>query len=94
MKTPSFLAPLLRFACTADAATLPATEDTYGFRSKVTVAANKAATLPVDTGHRAFVYFDLAELPPSTSIRYARLRIYLPNVVRSGNGLSVHSVSG
>lgn len=75
-------------------ATLPASEDSYGFRSKLTLAANKAATLPVDATHRAFIWFNLAELPPGTTLRYARLRIYLPRVIRSGSGLSVHRVTG
>ncbi len=96
MKLRPFLAAALFAASllTAHAATLPAAEDSYGTRAKLTLAANKAATLPVDATHRAYVYFNLADLPPAATIRYARLRLYLPRVIRVGNGLSVHQITG
>ncbi len=79
---------------TALGVTLPAAEDSYGFRAKLSSVANKATTLPVDATHRAFLYFDLAnELPANTTIRYARLRIYLPKVTRAGEGIAVHQVT-
>ncbi len=78
---------------TARAATLPAAEDSYGTRSKLTLAANKSSTLPVGATHRAYLYFNLADLPSAATIRYARLRLYLPRVVRAGSGLSVHQVT-
>lgn len=90
-------APFLALALAslnAHAATLPANEDTYSIRGKLTVATNKAATLPVDGTRRAFVFFNLAELPAGTQIRYARLRFYLPGVARAGAGLTVHQVTG
>ncbi len=94
MKLPIRLSAALLAASITHAATLPASEDTYGFRAKLTLAANKAATLPVDATHRAFLYFNLADLPPGATLRYARLRLYLPRVVRAGGGLSVHQVTG
>ena len=78
----------------ACAATLPAAEDSYGYRAKLTLAANKASSLPVDATHRAFVYFNLADLPSGASLRYARLRLYMPSVIRAGGGLTVHQVTG
>ncbi len=91
-----FALPLALIANTVtQAATLPAAEDSFSYRAKLTTAANKAATLPVDAAHRAFIYFDLAGgLPAGTQIRYARLRLYLPKVVRTGGGLNVHRVTG
>ena len=75
--------------------TLPAAEDSYGFRAKLSSVANKTTTLPVDATHRAFLYFDLGnELPANTQIRYARLRIYFPKVTRAGEGIAVHQVTG
>ena len=96
MKLQTFLAAAVLASSmpATHAATLPAAEDSYGFRSKLTLAANKAAKLPVDATHRAFIYFNLADLPPGATLGYARLRLYLPHVVRTGSGLSVHQVTG
>lgn len=76
------------------AATLPASEDTVGFRGKLTLAASKSAVLPVDATHKAFVYFNLSDLPAAATIRYARLRLYLPKVIRAGSGLAVQATNG
>jgi len=76
------------------AATLPVSEDSFAFRSKLTTAANKASNLSVDATHTGFIYFNLGDLPESASIRYARLRIYFPKTVRAGSGLAVHTVTG
>jgi formylglycine-generating enzyme len=94
MKLPLRLVTALLTASATHAATLPASEDTYGFRAKLNLVANRAATLPVDATHRAFVWFNLADLPPGATLRYARLRLYRPRVVRAGGGLSVHQVTG
>jgi len=75
------------------AATIPAAEDTYCARGKVTVAANKATVLSVDAATHAYVYFSLADLPPNAQIRYARLRVYFSTVRRIGSGLSVYQVT-
>ena len=84
---------LLIFNTVVFSATLPATEDSYGYRAKLTTAANKAVMLPVDSTHRAFIFFDLANnIPTGTQIRYARLRLYLPKVTRAGGGLGIHQV--
>ena len=96
MKKPTllFLALIIVSTLTARSATLPAAEDSYGYRAKLTSTANKATTLPVDATHRAFVYFDLAtDIPSGTQIRYARLRLYLPTVTRTGDGLGLHQVT-
>ncbi len=77
-----------------DGATLPAAEDTYSQRGMLTAATNKAASLMVDGNRHAFVFFDLADLPADASIRYARLRFYLPKVVRPGAGLTLHKITG
>ena len=93
MKKPTllFLSLVIVGTLTARAATLPVAEDSYGYRAKLTSAANKATTLPVDATHRAFLYFDLAtDIPSGTQIRYARLRLYLPKVSHAGDGLSLH----
>ena len=85
---------LLLAVATAPAATLPASEDTSSSRGKLTLATNKATTLPVDGTRHAFVFFNLAELPAGTQIRYARLRLYFPTVIRAGAGITAHQVTG
>ena len=93
-KLTSLLTTLLLLTTAAYAATLPASEDTSSSRGKLTIATNKAATLPVDSSRHAFVYFNLSELPAGTQLRYARLRLYLPSVVRAGAGLTLHKITG
>jgi hypothetical protein len=83
----------LIMASGASAATLPVLEDSFGFRAKLTLAANKAAALPVDATHRAFLFFDLRDLPAGATIRSARLRLFLPRVVRAGSGLELRKVT-
>ena len=90
----TLLSTLLLVTAAARAATLPASEDTSSSRGNLTIATNKAATLPVDGTRHAFVYFDLSELPTGTQLRYARLRLYLPKVVRAGAGLTLHKITG
>ena len=53
-------------------------------------AGHKATTLPVSSSRRAFVFFDMSQLPANASIRYARLRVYVPKLTATGNGLQVH----
>ena len=93
-KLTSLLTSLILVTAAAHAATLPSSEDSSSSRGKLTIATNKAATLPVDGTRHAFVYFDLSELPTGTQLRYARLRLYLPNVVRAGAGLTLHKTTG
>ena len=89
----SFALTSMLAATSASAATLPVLEDSFGFRAKLTVAANKAVALPVDATHRAFLFFDLRDLPVGATIRSARLRLFLPKVVRAGTGLEVRNVT-
>lgn len=76
------------------AANLPAAEDSSSLKGKLTTVTNKATTLPVDGNRRAFVFFDLTELPANAQVRYARLRLYFPTVARAGGGLTLHTVTG
>jgi hypothetical protein len=85
---------ILSTVLAAQAASLPVTEDSYSYRSKITAATNKSPNLRVDSTHRAFFYFDLSVLPQAASIRYARIRFFLPLLTRKGNGLSIHRVAG
>ncbi len=87
---------LLAVCVPSEASALPAAQDSSSAGGKLTLLANKASTLRVDAASRAHIRFDLAELPPATAaqIHYARLRIYLPKVVKKGGGLSVHVTTG
>jgi TGF-beta propeptide len=80
-------------ALTGRAAVLPAAQDSSSSKGKLTLAANKAATLRVSSTHNAFVLFDLTDLPPGAAIRYARLRLFLPRARTPGAGLAVHRVT-
>jgi len=95
----SSLCSLLSLSCLLSpsliqAATLPASEDSHGFRAKLTLAANKATTLPVNAARTAFIYFNLVDLPAGAIIRYARVRLYLPKVTNQGLGIALHLVTG
>ncbi|RYD66361.1 MAG: DNRLRE domain-containing protein [Verrucomicrobiaceae bacterium] len=79
---------------TASAVTLPASEDSSSSKGNLTAAGHKATTLPVSASRRAFVFFDTSQLPANASIRYARLRVYVPKLSAAGNGLQVHQVTG
>jgi formylglycine-generating enzyme len=95
MKTPqTIFAALITSTLTVHAATLPASEDTSSAAGKLTLTANKATTLPVNGSRRAFIFFDLGDLPEGAQLRYARLRFYLPSIVRVGSGLTLHRVTG
>jgi|GEM_PF-5181452 len=91
---PLLLATLAVSSTPTHAVTIPATEDTCSLKGKTTVATNKATTLTVDGTRHAFVYFDLSEIPAGAQIRYARLRLYFPSVIRAGGGLTLHTVTG
>ncbi len=78
------------------AVSIPPAEDTASYKGKITLAAGKAATLPVNSTHNAFVFFSLADLPVTqpAEIRYARLRLFFPRVTKAGTGLDIRTVSG
>jgi hypothetical protein len=73
--------------------TIPASEDTVGYQSKLTAAANAAPNLMVDATHTAFLYFNLNEVPQDAVLRWAKLRLFLPSVRVKGAGLGVHVVT-
>lgn len=79
---------------TSIAAAIPASEDSYSSRGRLTAATSRAANLRIEPGRAAYVYFNLAEIPATTAaqVRYARLRVYLPSVTTAG-ALGVYLVS-
>jgi formylglycine-generating enzyme required for sulfatase activity len=48
----------------------------------------------VDLSHVPLIYFNLDDIPKDTVVRFARLRLYLPNVKDRGVGIGVHRVTG
>ncbi len=48
----------------------------------------------VDATHKAYVYFDLSEVPSTAVVRWAKLRVFLPAVRVKGSGVKVHTVTG
>ncbi|MEK7953028.1 DNRLRE domain-containing protein [Luteolibacter soli] len=96
MKNPAFrhLLAAALLSATASAVTLPASEDSSSTNGTLTAAGHKATTLAVSSSRRAFVFFDTSQLPANASIRYARLRIFVPKLTATGNGLQVHQVTG
>jgi hypothetical protein len=90
----TYLLLWLAFVSSSQGATFPASEDTWSNRGKLTLTAHRATTLRADANRRAFVFFDLTELPAGARIRYARLRLFFPAVTRPGSGLTVHKVTG
>lgn len=86
------LAPL--WCASALALTIPASEDTSGGASGLSTESNGASSLSVDATNKAFLYFDLSEIPPTSVVRWAKLRMFLPRVDSPGNGLGVYVVSG
>ncbi|MEI6712592.1 MAG: DNRLRE domain-containing protein [Verrucomicrobiota bacterium] len=83
----------LLFCTHAQALTIPASDDTTAFNGRLTTAAHRAKTLTVDATHTAFVGFDLTGIPQDATIRFARLRLFLPAIRAKGNGLTVHKVT-
>ena len=78
-----------------NALTIPASEDSYTAPgNKLSIATNKANSLVVDTNRKAYLYFDLSEVPQDAVVRWAKLRLFFPTVKTGGAGLSVHPVTG
>jgi len=48
----------------------------------------------VDATRKAYVYFDLSEIPTTAVVRWAKLRLFLPLVRVKGSGVNVHTVTG
>jgi hypothetical protein len=90
----TLVSALALLGATASAVTLPASEDSSSSNGNLTAAGHKATSLPVSASRRAFVFFDTSQLPANASIRYARLRVYVPKLSAAGNGLQVHLVTG
>ena len=74
--------------------TIPASEDSSSVSSKLTTAGNNSGVLAVDAVRKAYVYFDLSEIPTTAVVRWAKLRLFLPQVRVKGSGVNVHTVSG
>jgi TGF-beta propeptide len=91
---PSVLSWFSYFGASAAAVTLPANEDSSSSKGALSATGHKATSLAVSSSRRAFVYFDTTTLPANASIRYARLRVFVPKLSSTGNGLQVHQVTG
>jgi len=62
--------------------------------NRLTTAGNNSGVLLVDATHKAYVYFDLSEIPTTAVVRWAKLRLFLPAVRAKGSGVKVHTVAG
>ena len=84
------------FACAgpSHALTIPASEDSSSSVSRLTTAGNNSGVLLVDATHKAYVYFDLSEVPTTSVVRWAKLRLFLPAVRVKGSGVKLHAVTG
>jgi formylglycine-generating enzyme required for sulfatase activity len=76
------------------AVTVPASEDTTGYKNGITTGASNASSLVVDALRNAYIYFNLDGIPEDAVVRFARLRIYLPGVRQQGSGFTLHRVLG
>ncbi len=48
----------------------------------------------MDATRKAYVYFDLSEVPTTALVRWAKLRLFIPLVRVKGSGVNVHTVTG
>jgi hypothetical protein len=90
----SFVCALLACADLSHALTIPASEDGSSSGSRLSTAGNKSGFLSVDANRKAYVYFDLSEIPTKAVVRWAKLRLFLPLVRVKGSGVNVHAVTG
>jgi len=88
-----FLGALLASSGLSHALTIPASEDTAG-AAQITNTASGASSLSVDASNKAYLYFNLNDIPATAVVRWAKLRLFLPVVAKSGAGLSVYRVTG
>jgi hypothetical protein len=79
---------------TANALTIPASEDSVGYNGQLTASGNAAVQLAVDVNRKAFIYFNLNDIPTNAVVRWAKLRLFLPTVTAKGSGLSIYQVGG
>jgi sulfatase modifying factor 1 len=78
-----------------NALTIPASEDSYtAAGNKLSYSTNNANGLVVDGIRKAYLFFDLSDIPNDAVVRWAKLRLFLPTVRTAGAGLSVHLVTG
>jgi sulfatase modifying factor 1 len=89
-----FTALTLLLCVPAFALTIPASEDSVGYNNQISVAGNAAVQLAVDVNHKAFIYFNLNDIPTNAVVRWAKLRMFLPTVTAKGSGLSIYQVGG
>jgi formylglycine-generating enzyme required for sulfatase activity len=85
---------LLSGAHRLPALTIPASEDTTGYQSKITSRASLSTSLIVDSTHVGFVYFNLDDIPEGSVVKMARFRLYTSTVKSVGAGLGIHRVIG
>jgi hypothetical protein len=78
----------------AYALTIPASEDSIGYNNQITASGNSAVQLAVDVNRKAFIYFNLNDIPTNAVVRWAKLRMFLPTVTAKGSGLSIYQVGG
>ena len=81
-------------ASLSHALTIPASEDSFSSASRLSTAGNKSGVLSVDATRKAYVYFDLSEVPTTAVVRWAKLRLFLPLVRVKGSGVNVYTVTG
>lgn len=74
--------------------TIPASEDSTGYQTRITSAASNASSLSVDAARNSYLYFSLDNVPQSAVVRFASLRLYVPSVRQRGSGATVHKVLG
>lgn len=86
---------LLFTSSIVNALTIPASEDSYtAAGNKLSYSTNNANSLVVDGIRKAYLFFDLSDIPADAVVRWAKLRLFLPTVRTPGAGLSVHLVTG
>jgi alpha-tubulin suppressor-like RCC1 family protein len=90
----TFLVSALFADITAHALTIPASEDSFGYNGQLTAAGNAAVQLAVDVNRKAFIYFNLNDIPTNAVVRWAKLRLFLPTITAKGSGLSIFQVGG
>ena len=59
------------------ALTIPASEDSFGYNNQLSASSNAAVQLMVDVNRKAFIYFNLNDIPkpkpPNSSSEHPRM---------------------